>query len=154
MLAVVPLTRICCACSQSKPASEFYRKTNGRLFPRCKECTARDKAKYWVASKGKISEQKIRADKIIQPSGLTRRREWTMWSRYGITAHEFSRRLRTQGHKCACCGGPFEKVCVDHDHATGKVRGLTCRRCNLMLGHALDNVEILQKAIRYLRKGV
>lgn len=41
---------------------------------------------------------------------------------------------------------------VDHDHETGKVRGLLCNSCNVMLGHSKDDVAILQKGIEYLNR--
>jgi hypothetical protein len=42
-------------------------------------------------------------------------------------------------------------LAVDHDHATGAVRGLLCNRCNQLLGLARDNIEILAKAGEYLK---
>lgn len=41
---------------------------------------------------------------------------------------------------------------VDHDHTTGKVRGLLCHNCNRALGLLQDNKSYLQSAINYLKK--
>ncbi len=60
--------------------------------------------------------------------------------------------LEKQKHKCAICGDD-KKLCIDHDHGTGKVRGLLCTDCNLSLGRFKDNIDILSKAITYLRNG-
>ncbi len=62
-----------------------------------------------------------------------------------------------QGEVCAICKQPSSKqgvlrFDVDHNHATKKVRGLLCRHCNLMLGHARDDPKRLYRAIYYLRK--
>lgn len=57
---------------------------------------------------------------------------------------------------CAICGTHQANLkttlCVDHNHQTKKIRGLLCNRCNLLLGMAHDNPEILQKAIEYLKE--
>ncbi len=55
-------------------------------------------------------------------------------------------------NKCAICGDSFDetKAFVDHDHQSGKVRGLLRTRCDTLLGMAKDNVEILKSAIKYL----
>jgi hypothetical protein len=63
-----------------------------------------------------------------------------------------------QGGTCAICRREFDSSIsaqnplVDHDHETGRVRALVCRRCNTMLGMAGDQVEVFQAAIEYLRK--
>lgn len=44
------------------------------------------------------------------------------------------------------------KLHVDHCHQTGKIRGLLCQKCNMALGLLNDSVEILETAIRYLKK--
>jgi hypothetical protein len=68
----------------------------------------------------------------------------------GITP-EMHDRLGPQGSACDICGrtGP---VAIDHDHATGKVRGLLCQACNKGLGMFGDNAALFQKAIEYLSR--
>ena len=44
----------------------------------------------------------------------------------------------------------FKSLCIDHNHVTGKVRGILCKSCNLLIGNAKDNVDILKSAIVYL----
>lgn len=51
---------------------------------------------------------------------------------------------------CAACGST-ERIHIDHDHKTGKVRGALCSPCNLALGHVDDSPERLEALIRYLR---
>lgn len=62
--------------------------------------------------------------------------------------------FKAQGGVCAICAGPqagFRKrFNVDHDHATGKVRGLLCHSCNVSLGHFGDDTAMLRKAIAYV----
>lgn len=69
---------------------------------------------------------------------------------------EYDRRLNEQGGGCAICGEfPTEKkLAVDHDHETGRVRGLLCMRCNTALGHFEDSITLLEAAIDYLELGV
>lgn len=62
--------------------------------------------------------------------------------------------IEQQEGRCGICGGlpdgKWERLAVDHDHATNQVRGLLCTNCNLILGNAQDNTEILERAINYL----
>lgn len=58
-----------------------------------------------------------------------------------------------QDGKCDICKDEIKSAnigCVDHDHATIKMRGLLCGNCNKMLGYAKDNIETLKSAIVYL----
>jgi hypothetical protein len=60
--------------------------------------------------------------------------------------------IETQGGLCAICEGPLERPHVDHDHTTGKVRGILCFNCNAGLGKFQDNVAVMAAAVEYLRK--
>lgn len=73
---------------------------------------------------------------------------------YGITAEEYDAIYKAQGGVCAICrraSGKRRRLAVDHDHATGYVRGLLCKTCNRnVLGHLRDDPEALNRAIGYL----
>jgi hypothetical protein len=64
--------------------------------------------------------------------------------------------MNEQDFKCAICSVHLSDVkksfAVDHDHATGKVRGLLCDLCNRALGQFKDNIDNLKAAINYLEK--
>jgi len=72
---------------------------------------------------------------------------------YGLPAGGYERLYRFQGGVCAICRratGASRKLSVDHDHKTGRVRGLLCRPCNDLLGHIRDDVQTAQRVVRYL----
>ena len=84
-------------------------------------------------------------------------RDQFMKRRYGISQADYEIMLIAQEGKCAVCStteyvGPGKRAHVDHDHKTGKVRGLVCVRCNVLLGMAQDQHERFIAAIRYLEK--
>lgn len=78
-------------------------------------------------------------------------------SMYGISLRERELIFEDQGWACAICGitkpTTTRKWHIDHDHKSNRVRGILCHSCNLMLGHAKDDVSLLRKAITYLEKG-
>lgn len=71
---------------------------------------------------------------------------------YGITVDEWHSMLIRQSGRCDICINPMKQPHVDHCHATGVVRALLCKGCNLLLGNALDNPDILKAAISYLEE--
>jgi len=68
---------------------------------------------------------------------------------YGLSAPDYEAMVKEQGGCCALCG-KRKKLCVDHNHITGKVRGLLCKPCNVMLGRFNDDPTMFQKVINYL----
>ena len=76
-------------------------------------------------------------------------------TKYNLSESEYKSLFVQQDNKCAICGNEFNaqlKGFVDHNHATGAVRGLLCTKCNTLLGMANDNIEILNNAIEYIKR--
>lgn len=72
---------------------------------------------------------------------------------YGISAAHYDALLTYQDGRCAICRNVPRtiRLAVDHDHATGEVRGLLCKRCNHdLLGGGHDSIEVLWRALAYL----
>jgi hypothetical protein len=86
------------------------------------------------------------------------RRELDLWSNYGITHDQYDAMLVAQDGGCAICGNGGEQsrfgvLHVDHDHETGRVRGLLCDSCNLSIGKFRDNPAMLRRAADYIERG-
>jgi len=73
---------------------------------------------------------------------------------WGLTLEEYQEMLNQQNNKCAICGSTDLKGkqrAIDHNHTTGKIRGILCNNCNNGLGRFKDNINFLQNAIKYLK---
>lgn len=144
----------CSKCEKFKPDYEFPKRANGErgLRSHCRKCiseydkerngTPEMKAKMSAYSKQYIVQNvdKVKSAKLL--------------NRYGISLEEFEKKLDSQNRKCAICGVQLDgnkRTHLDHDHATGKIRGILCWNCNGGLGNFSDNVERLQSAINYLK---
>lgn len=84
-------------------------------------------------------------------------KDWHLQKTYGITLDEYYQMLDEQDGTCAICDalpptGRKKYLAVDHDHQTGKVRGLLCDNCNRAIGLLKDDAEVLNKASQYLIK--
>ena len=82
--------------------------------------------------------------------------DYLLNKKYGISKAQYQIMLEQQDGVCKICLEPnhwtrSKTLAVDHDHRTGRVRGLLCNRCNLMLGKADDDIGILHSAIEYLK---
>ena len=76
--------------------------------------------------------------------------------RYKIFEDQYQRMVFEREGKCEICSrvptGRWKNLCVDHNHATGKIRGLLCHACNKALGLLQDNPDIVQEAKNYLER--
>jgi hypothetical protein len=158
--------RVCNTCHQSKPCTDFYQRTRktsllptGTKFPqepkartrleispRCKICTLKSRPAYDNNKHKAYMKQRLAKDGQLYRKMTIRR--------HGLTEQEFNDMLLQQGNVCGICKGPpngkDNVFHIDHDHNTGKVRGLLCSFCNLSLGFARDNIDVLQCMIKYL----
>ena len=127
------------------------------------------KRKYWSKNKDHLNKKrrgnetiKIRRHKynmenkdkikLYNNSKKEQKKYLYLLKTYNLTKENYEQLISTQNGKCAICGKLTEKFDTDHDHITGRVRGLLCHSCNLLLGNAGDNIEILLNAIKYLEE--
>lgn len=88
-------------------------------------------------------------EKYNARSSATRRKRM-----FGISSDEYEKMLFEQSSKCKICGVERKELsyslCVDHDHKSGRIRGLLCHGCNTGIGRFKENIISLQNAIIYL----
>ena len=152
------------------------------LQPSCKACKKSEYANWYasnsdVSKKASVSwatknHKRVRANTVKWRSENSERvkRNMDAWrkanpekakshrlkNKFSITLEYFNELLEAQNYRCKICNtdvprgrGNFH---IDHDHLTGKVRGLLCNCCNVGLGMFKDDEEILLKAAAYLSK--
>ena len=135
----------CRKCNAQVPDSEFYNRLKDRM---CKECCRRiAKERYHTSAETRTSIKYRNRVKLVKS--------------YGLTMDDFENMLVTQHGMCAGCNVHLDlfapnkqgnAACIDHDHDTGKVRGLLCRCCNLALGYVKDCPTTLRGLALYLEK--
>lgn len=143
--------KICTNCKISKPISEFYKQKIGKdgLRSECKLCHKSKNKEYHSLNKDKYREN----SRKWSSNNKDAVRFYFIKRTYDITKERWLEMLKNQENKCAICSKSSEDnsfFYTDHCHDSKKVRGLLCRDCNLLLGSAKDNVNILEEAIKYL----
>jgi len=123
--------------------------------------------KYREANKEKVNKQQrefyernkerlkaTRKEYTQSPRGKEVRRKAHIKFLYDVSPEQYQELLVKQNYVCALCLKPEAIVgnvlCIDHNHVTGKVRGLLCRMCNSALGKFKDDKDILKRAVEYL----
>lgn len=143
---VPPESKPCTRCGVIKVLAEFSpnrRAWDGRQSA-CRTCD-RQRQKEFAAT----------------PDGKKAVRRWEDRSRlkyrYGVSIEDYERRVSLQSGKCAICNrvpttGRGKRLQIDHDHTTGRFRGLLCHKCNTALGTFGDDLEGVMKVVAYLRR--
>lgn len=119
----MPPLKTCKLCGESKPITDYHRSKSRRdgLSPLCGKCNTAKMRKWRLANPDRY-----------RANGVRRR----LRLRYGITPEDVAAIRRAQNERCALCLKPLDTVTphVDHDHETGRVRGVLCAGCNGSLG--------------------
>jgi hypothetical protein len=165
--------KCCIKCEKIKPISGFHRKTKAKdgFQPWCKTCASKGHAEYRIQHAEELSDKAAkyyienREKKIIQVAEyytkhakeiISYTTEYNLQRKYGLTIEKYNEMLETQDNGCIICGKTPEengkRLDVDHNHNTGKVRGLLCGNCNRALGLLQDNPELCRQAMLYLRR--
>jgi len=161
-------TKICIKCGIKQGLEAFHKdkKSKDGKVSHCKQCAAKKHAKYYKQNKKKIKEGARVWYKNNIEKARKRNREYNRkhyhrdyWKHhlkkhYNITPDGYNELFNKQCGCCAICKTHQSEIdrrlCVDHDHETGRVRGLLCYSCNTILGVARDNSDLLLSAVEYL----
>jgi len=137
----------CYDCSKVLPVSEFYKNSarEDGLGVYCKKCEYARQKKYRAKHPKKTKNK--RCNEYLKRT-------------YGLTLEEYDQMVAKQKNRCAICGKPesrsikgaVPRLGIDHNHKTGEIRELLCYSCNLALGYANDDPELLRRMIAYLEK--
>jgi hypothetical protein len=149
----------CTRCKKIKPLSAFHVCKGNRdgLTVHCLTCVSayhRERTRKLREENPSAYLLKIESDRKYYRNNAERARDVNFRRMYGITLADYNVLSERQGHVCACCGrsakqNRHKRLYVDHDHATGEVRGLLCTNCNRNLG-VLENEKFVSSAKRYL----
>jgi hypothetical protein len=133
------MKKVCSKCKEEKNLTDFHKNKNTKsgLHHYCKDCNS-------VQKKNSYNYIKYKHRRILNT--------------YKLSFEEVEKLYILQNKKCKICKNEHSSISahgglyIDHCHTTGKVRGLLCGSCNVLLGVANDNITILNSAIDYLNK--
>jgi hypothetical protein len=135
--------KICHKCGKKKSIKKFY--PNGSNIDgyrnNCKTCVDKQNKNYT------LSDKYIREEKS---------KDYRYRTKYGITYKKKKEIILNQDNKCLCCGIDFKTlklerhICIDHDHLTGKVRGVLCTECNIALGLLHEDLNRVKSLENYI----
>lgn len=149
------LTKRCRICEKDVDTSLYQPRASAKdgLRSECKPCARMLKQSYREADLDRIREMRRANYYKHRDQNIEKVRIDRFERCYGITVTEYDAMSAAQNNLCKICESPAKskRLCVDHDHHTGKVRGLLCIQCNSALGKFGDNEAGLLKAIQYLR---
>lgn len=137
--------KTCPRCKKSLPRkTHFGIRFNGFTDSYCKDCfnpSAVERQRKYLLTHPEVADKIKRTNRAVQ-----------MKRKYGISIDVYDTLFEKQKGVCAICHNPpkTKNLFVDHDHTTGKIRGLLCSPCNFALGAFRDQVGYLKRAIKYL----
>lgn len=141
--------KTCSKCGEEKPLEDFYR-DNQRSSGRRASCKVCDRPIYTKAQRKRRKENPEKYRTLGREYERVRKLR-----KYGLTGDSYTKLLEQQEYRCAICKSQnlnSRDFHVDHCHKSGIVRGILCHHCNLLLGHAKDDIIILESAIKYLKE--
>jgi len=140
-LAASKESKICLKCKTVKLRTEFHK---------------RNSDKYKLQAYCKLCRKEIQNNYENTEIGKLRRREAGLKHKYKMSLQQYLEKAMEQNYCCAICGlheSNFKNpLSVDHDHNTGKIRGLLCQNCNKGIGNLKESIQNFQQAIWYLQE--
>jgi hypothetical protein len=155
----------CTRCRKTKAVTSYTRLsgTSDGFREHCKQCAKQYNAAYFANLSEEEKQRRYQRDKEWKAANVERMRiSWhrAKLKKYGMTQQDYEQLLLAQNGVCAICrreergkvNGRTLPLSIDHDHTTGRVRGLLCGKCNTSLGGFEDNQTFIMSALTYLQR--
>jgi len=145
----------CSTCKLDKPKLEFCgRKVSpDGLNYRCRACSSEIGKKHYALNATVVGARTKKWRKEHPERFAATQRDWVLRTKFGITLLKYNEMLASQGGLCRGCSAPSSAkgtLHVDHDHKTGRVRGLLCVACNTAIGLLQDDPSLCRRMADYL----
>ena len=147
--------KVCPTCKQTLTLLDFCKDTQRKdgLSYQCRGCVAAYGKQWHEKNREKIN---ARARERYKHDPVPRRNE-RLKRVYGLSPETWDYKFQIQGRVCKICGtdtpgGHKNSWHIDHNHSTGKIRGILCYRCNVTLGLVQDNPDLLASMAGYLKE--
>jgi hypothetical protein len=134
------IERTCTKCKVTKPVADFNKHDdpkqpiNGwRYYSWCRACQNKASRDYGIANRGRRNARLSRWRKQNPAAARINEQRKRLKYKYDLTPEQVAEMFAGQNHCCVICD-QAKPLVVDHDHATGAVRGGLCNRCNVLLG--------------------
>ena len=157
-------TKKCSTCNLEKNLTDFSKdkhQKDGYTYS-CKSCRNKKYNEWAKNNKDKVSEKNTKSHErrksyYQSEVGVQSSRRAHLKRKYDMKLEEYNEILEKQNGVCDICNEPESGsrnnfLAVDHSHETNKIRGLLCTTCNRAIGLFKDDIEVLEKAIKYLKK--
>ncbi len=147
--------RPCSKCKQVLSKNNYRLKKNGfggfKYRSCCIQCESQERKRLF----NKNYERNLQKKKDYNKSNPNRVRRWGRrngWRKIGLDPNLIEEYLKNHDNCCEICGDKqtSKRLHVDHDHSTGKFRGVLCSGCNTGLGLFQEDIGRLLKAVQYL----
>lgn len=143
----------CTKCGIEKSFTDFPKDKSRKdgHYSYCKSCNSRNAKSYYEGRKGEILiyQKEYRAKNEAYIKEYKAKRYLT--KQYGISESEVTELIVQQNGQCEICKEDISaKRHIDHNHASGEIRGLLCSSCNRALGYFKDSPLIVKNAYQYL----
>lgn len=157
VLQVFVESKVCKMCNIEHPLSFYHRRKSSSdgFRHECKSCIS---IYHRQRRNGPKRDEILQKKKeYAQNNPEVKRNSWYK-HKYGITLEDYNSMLKLQKGGCAICKSEVplstqhKHLYVDHNHTTGKVRGILCHPCNRTIGSALEDLGRLKGCIDYLEK--
>ncbi len=134
---------------------KYYRENHEKALEAGRKWAKNNNEKVKITKKAyydKNNKEILEKRRVWKKNNPDKMKNYSLKQNFGISLEDYKSLSEKQNHLCLICKLPTKTLVVDHNHETGKIRGLLCHLCNCGIGHFKENINSLENAINYLKQ--